>query len=233
MPKYNTKSKTMLLHAIHNAVFNTLNDSELLRMFEKRGIGRPTFEDGRSIYEHATLTRAAEIAIEDDLHQADAYLKKFQKTIRDEYSSFTEAAKKCFGRDSLKMLGLHNKLPRTEKSFIDSAQQSILKVKEHPELMNCLSGNGFDETRVVFASLIIQLFGQVSKDKEMLKKQLVTVSKEREASFSQVVTWLQSFTSRAMPVVHQETHLSEKIGLRPDELDSIIDAYSSKPVQVN
>jgi hypothetical protein len=232
MSACNTQSKTILLHVIHNAVFNTLNNNELLLLFEKRGVSRSTFEDGKSIYEHAISSRAAEIAIEDDLREADEYMKKIQTTIREEYIKFTDAAKKCFGRDSLEMLGLHKRLPRSDKSFIDCAQEEILKVKEHPELMNYLSENGFDKTRVAFASLIIQSYEQVSKDKEMLKKQLVTASRDRETCFLLVVTWLQNFASFATSA-HQEPNVSEMLGLVPGELDAFIDTHSSEPLLVH
>lgn len=233
MLKDSSYSQTMLLHVIHNAVFNTLNNNELISIFEKQGVSRSIFEDGKSIYEHATSARASEIAIEDDLREADAYLKKLQTTIREEYTKFTDAAKKCFGRDSLEMLGLHKCLPRSDKSFIDCAQQSILKIKGHPDLMNYLAGNGFDKTRVTFASLIIQSYEQICKDKEMLKKQLTTASRESEASFVQVVTWLQNFASSVIPAVHQESHVNEMLGLVPDELNAIIDTHPSEPALVH
>jgi hypothetical protein len=214
--------KTLLLHAIHNAVFTTLNNCELISVFEKQGLSRSIFEDGKSIYEHATSARAAEVAMEDDLREADTYLKKFQTIIREEYMKFTDAAKKCFGRDSLEMLGLHKRLPRSDKSFIECAQESILKIKEHPDLKNYLCVHGFNETRVAFASLIIQSYEQVSKDKEMLKKQLVAATREREASFLKVVSWLQNFILYAIPAVYQGAQVTEMLGLVPDELDSII-----------
>ncbi|HEX2958140.1 MAG TPA: hypothetical protein VHO70_15005, partial [Chitinispirillaceae bacterium] len=125
MTKCNTRSKTMQLHLINHAVFNSLNNNELLLAFEKQGISRSVFEDGKSIYEQAISARAAEIAIEDDLHEADMYLKKLQKSIHDEYIKFTEAAKMSFGRNTLDMLGIQKKLPRSETSLIDSAQKSI------------------------------------------------------------------------------------------------------------
>ncbi|HEX2959032.1 MAG TPA: hypothetical protein VHO70_19510, partial [Chitinispirillaceae bacterium] len=92
--------------------------------------------------------------------------------------------------------------------------------------------NEFDETKVAFVSLIIQSYEQVNKDKDMLKKQLVTASEERTSLFSQVVTWLENFASHAIPAVVQEPHLIENLGLSIDDLYAIT-GESSVPVPEN
>lgn len=224
MQKCKSFSKTMLLHLMHNTVFNTLNNKQLISFFENSGYTKKTFETGKSIYENATITRAAEIATEDELMTCEEQVLSLQQMIRDEYSAFSQAARECFGREALEMLGLQKTLPRSIKSCCESAIKSFLKVKEHPELSSYLSRKGYDENKIKSALSLTEQNEQILKRIETLKADLLNSKKEREQSFKLVQEWLREFASQNLSALQNQNSLLEPLDVELNALVAFADS---------
>lgn len=224
MPTCKSFSKTMLLHLMHNTVFNTLNNEKLVSYLESSGCAKTNFERGKTIYENTIVARAAEIATEDELKTCKEQVLLLQQRIRDEYTAFSQAARGCFGRDALEMLGLHKTLPHSIKSCCESASKSFLKVKEHPELASYLSRKGFDESKITSALSLTEQNEQIHKHIETLKTDLLNSKKEREQSFKLVQEWLREFASQSLPALQNQDNILEPLDLELNALVAIADS---------
>jgi uncharacterized alpha-E superfamily protein len=208
---------------MHNTVFNTLNNEQLVSFFENSGCTKTNFEHGKSIYENATLARAAEIATEDELIMCEEQVLSIQQRIRDEYTSFSMAARECFGRDALEMLGLQKTLPRSIKNCCESASKSFLRVKEHPELASYLSRNGFDENKISSALSLTEQYERLLKRIETLRSDLLNSKKECEQSFKLVQEWLREFASQNVLALQNQASLLEPLDVELNTLVSFAD----------
>jgi hypothetical protein len=227
MPKTNQCSKTMQLHLIHNAVFNTLANEQLFSLFEESGGTTSMLEEGKTIYEAASLSRAAEIATADDLHETEEQLLRLQKTIRDVYAKFTDAARICFGRNILDLLGIAKCAPRSITTLCDCAQVSLKKVNEHPELASRLAENGFGKDCLQSAGSLMETYAACIVDRAKLKEQLAASSKECADAFAMIRKWLQGFSSKTYSALIGKPCLTEILDI---EIKSLSEIRENTPI---
>ena len=184
---------THQLRIARSAVTNSMDHEEIASLLEKQGFSRTKLNQGTMLYEVASILVGDEIIAEEEVQALEERIHGSQKVIADHYLVFVQAAKKCFGRNSLSLLGLSQRLPRSSRSCCEKAKATFMKVNDHPELVKHLAGSGFDATHIKSACDLIESCDEDVKKLNDARSALARAANEREQAFVELRRWLSAF----------------------------------------
>lgn len=225
-------SITSQMHIAYKAVVNTISNEEISSTLAVHGFSHSMLEQGETIYEAATLAVSAEIIAEEEFKEKEKQSEELQKNIRQSYTTFTEIAADCFGKDALEMLGLRTSKPRSSRAYCDCLNASLLKLTNYPELGKRLEAKGFGAAQIQSAMQSIVSYHRVFEELEETKRNLENASKKRNTALFTQRNWLTSFAEAALGAVDEDSHLLKSLGLEKKELYTLaqIDKRRGKPV---
>jgi hypothetical protein len=221
-------SMTMLLHIAHNVVTNSLSHGDWRSALQEYGCTDDVLEEGKIIYEAASLLRAAEIIAEDDLRAAEESITKQQNVIRESYLNFLLSATQAFGNDALEMLGLQKQSDKSKNFNITNVKNSFTKLVHHPKLAEHLGKNGFDTLCVHKVLQLIDKYDKSVRASVRLQTSLSEYSRKRRRVFSLLHKWLLALTPAAVTILNKKPELTETIGLEADEFSALVLSESSE-----
>jgi len=220
---------TKVLGLAYTVVTNIPLNDDAMSCLENNGFFPTKFDQGKLLYEKATISVGAEICDDEEIKGAEASILDFQKRIAVHYGEFVEAAKKSFGKDSLSLLGMGTALPHSRIASFEKAKISFARIREYPQLVKYLSGSGFGEEQIKSACEKIDMCSATMKQLDGLKKNSMRDIAECEIAMEKLSLWLVEFCEKWAVICIKDPKFQKIIEINCDDVD--IAVHSKKNVK--